>query len=228
MTRGIGVTEFLREILPEWATTVFVALSLPGDLIVIVPALGMLYAVDVTQRAHRKDAQRSPVCSDTTASIVAIILGGLALIVLLETVFALGRPPADWHAIETSPYGFPSGHTMAATICWGALAWVSSWGDRSVRLFLAGAIVAGVGISRLALGVHYVVDVLASFGLGVLYLGLAIPALYGRPVRGFAVAILLGMFAFGVTLGGTRGLLALSGTLGAALGWGLIEWIGRE
>lgn len=222
MSRGLGVTEALRSGLPEWTLEAFTVLSLFGDLLVIGPALVALYAADVWRTLSREGPDR-PLCSDRTALLVAVVLGGLALIVLLKEAFAAPRPPAELHAIEPSEHGFPSGHTMAATVFWGALVLWSTIGRRSSRFAVGAAVVALVGLSRLALGVHYLVDVLASVALGALYLAGVVRLGRGSPARAFAASIAIAVAAVVVTGGGGRAILALLGTCGGAVGWWFLE-----
>ena len=225
MSRGLGVTVALREFLPEWATILFVAVSMLGDLAVIVPILGVLSLVDVAESLRQSDAcaGEEPLCSDRTAFLIATVFGGLALIVLLKAAFALPRPPVELHAISPSEHGFPSGHTMAATVFWGALALWTTVGRQHLRFGVAASAVVLVGISRLALGVHYLVDVIASVGFGVGYLAGVAYVTQRSPRRAFAVAIGVALLATAVSGGETRALLATVGTIGAAGGWQLVE-----
>ena len=222
MSRGVGVTEALRDWLPEWSLQWFELLSLSGDLLVIVPALALVYLLDV-RRGLSRGEREGPMCSDRTAFLVAAVFGGLALVVALEAAFGLSRPPAEWHAVEASPYGFPSGHTMAATVFWGALAGWTTIGTRRSRLALASVIVALVGVSRLVLGVHYLVDVIASVAFGVAFLWVIWWIARGRPDRAFAVAVAVALVALAITGGGERAVLAVAGTVGAGVGWWALE-----
>ncbi|ELY61085.1 phosphatase PAP2 family protein [Natronolimnohabitans innermongolicus] len=230
MSRGLGVTEAIVGSVPEWLVDLFASVSYLGDLAVIVPALGLLYLVDVrrglrgggTETTDGADGSRS-LCSDRTAFLVAAVFGGLALVVALKGLFTLPRPPAAWHAVSPSEYGFPSGHTMAATVFWGSLALWTTIGRRPTRLAVAAAVVSLVALSRLVLGVHFFVDVVASVAFGAVYL-LAIARLArGRPERAFAAAIALALGAMIVTGGESRAVLALVGTVGGAAGWWLTE-----
>ena len=222
MSRGVGVTEALRDGLPEWTLEGFAGLSLLGDLLVIVPVLGLFYLADVGRSLARGDREQS-LCSDQTALLIAAVFGGLALVVLVKALFAAPRPPAELHAIEPSEHGFPSGHTMAATIFWGALVLWLSVGRRSARLAIAGLVVPLVGVSRLALGVHYLVDVLASMAFGVVYLVAIARLARESPVRAFGVAISIAVLATVASGGSGRAVLALLGTVGAAAGWYVVE-----
>lgn len=101
--------------------------------------------------------------------ILTAILAGIA-VPLLKHAFALPRPPAVLSPDVIHVIGrvlksgsFPSGHTTAAFAFAGALSlhcrryWVTA-----VTLLIA----AGVGISRIAVGVHWPLDVTAGAGLG--------------------------------------------------------------
>ncbi|MDG5759859.1 phosphatase PAP2 family protein [Natronococcus sp. A-GB1] len=222
MSRSLGVMEALRTVLPEWSLEAFVAATLFGDLLFVAPALVLFYLVDVGS-SIRRGRREEPLCSDRTVSLIATIFGGLSLVVLLESMFALPRPPAEYHVIEPSEFGFPSGHTMAATVFWGALALWLPRGRRSVRIGIAGAIVALVAVSRLALGVHYLVDVVASVVFGAVYLATVGRLALDRPLRAFLAALGIALAAAVATGVNDRAFLALVGTAVGLVGWWLVE-----
>jgi len=228
MSRGIGVTEWLRTVVPESTIPLFQLLSLPGDLLMIVPLLGLLYLSDVVRSLREASTQATaermrPLCSDRTAFIIGTVFGGLALVVVLESLFALPRPSVEWHAVEASPYGFPSGHTMAAVVLWGTLAQWSTIGRRRTRYVLAGVLILGVGFSRLALGVHYGVDIIAAIGFGGLYLWAVTLVTNLSPRRVFGIAVGIAVLAVIVSAANSRALLALGGTIGVVVGWWAVE-----
>ena len=243
MSRGVGVTEALRTALPEWSVGMFSLLAFLGDLVVIVPVLAVLYLASVLYSLGQPDgtAADKPLCSERTVVTIAVVMGGLALVVLLKGTFSMPRPPGELHAVPASEHGFPSGHTMAATVFWGTLAWWATAGDPRERLAavgplerldaigpragfaVAGAIVLVVGFSRLALGVHYLVDVVASVLFGGVYLAVALWLVGDRPFRAFGLAVGLSALATAITGGSDRALLALVGTVGAVLGWQIVE-----
>ncbi|HKZ59074.1 MAG TPA: phosphatase PAP2 family protein [Candidatus Thermoplasmatota archaeon] len=119
--------------------------------------------------------------------------------VIMKDGFALARPPDAGETAWLSSaegYGFPSGHTSAASTTWGTLAAKL----RKAPVALAGAAVTvAVGLSRMYLGVHYGRDVVggALLGLAVgLFVLLAAPSLEGRiraarPAQRFALAAVL-------------------------------------
>ncbi len=101
--------------------------------------------------------------------------GGMVVNVILKTVFHRARSGPEAWSLSFSGYGFPSGHTMAATLLYGALAaWALTALDmrreRIAVVFGAFALVALVGVSRLALGAHYLSDVLGGAAAGLAWL----------------------------------------------------------
>ena len=80
--------------------------------------------------------------------------------------------------MEASGWSFPSGHAFGAMVFYGllvAFAWVSTERrTRRVAAVVAGVLVVGaVGLSRVALGVHYLSDVVAGWAVGVAWLALS-------------------------------------------------------
>ncbi len=223
MSRDLGVTVTLREFLPEWAAELFVLLALPGDLLVIIALLGLFYTMDVLESLRKNDPEK-PLCSDETVTLIATVFGGLALVVFLETLFAAPRPPEELHAVSASEFAFPSGHTMAATVFWGAVVHLRSHGQFRTRLLLAGTAVSLVALSRLALGVHYLVDVVAAVGFGVAYLAAMDRIPDRNPTYAFAIAAIIAILAVLITGANSRSLLAFAGTVGAAIGWRVVEF----
>lgn len=220
MNRDLGVTEAIRSGLPERAVPLFETAAVLGDLALIVGVLAAIALLDA-YRLRRRRADR-PV-SERTAALLAIVLGGLALTLVLKTVVGAPRPPAELQASARAGNGFPSGHTMAATIFWGALALWNERGTRSTRALTAAGIVGLVALARLALGVHYLVDVLASVAFGLAYLAIADRLLARRPRRAFAVAAGLGATALIVTGAQTDGAVAFGGCAASAAGWWMLE-----
>jgi len=228
MTRDWGVMVAVRELVPEWSIELFALLALLGDLLLIVPVLGLLYLTDVGStllRARKTNSSdpEEPLCTDRTVFLIGTVFGGLALVAFLKPLFGLPRPPAEFHAIEPSEYGFPSGHALAATVFWGTFA---LWGRvGSFRIRLSGAVLAVmlVGLSRLALGVHFLTDILASIGFGALYLLVIALVTNERPERAFLVAIVIAIVALAVAPSESRSILAVAGSVGAVLGWKTVE-----
>ncbi len=113
--------------------------------------------------------------------LVLVVAGGMLFNVLLKNLFGRARPGwADPLMALTDP-GFPSGHTMMATIIYGFMAIylmlsiASGWG----RFFIATLtilLVFMVALSRMYLGAHYLSDVLAAMAAGIAWLALCLTA----------------------------------------------------
>jgi undecaprenyl-diphosphatase len=119
------------------------------------------------------------------ALVVAVALIAAALFTdLAKDWVARPRPPDP--VADAGGYSFPSGHTLNSTVTYGIaalLVWRSSL-PRGVRIGVAAALVvliAIVGLSRIALGVHYPSDVVAGWLAGTVIV--AIVALADRADR---------------------------------------------
>jgi hypothetical protein len=87
---------------------------------------------------------------------------------------------------------------------------------------VAGGFVLGVGVTRLALGVHYVVDVLAGFAVGAAFLAAALALTARRVNYGFALAAAIAVAGFAVAGPTEDAVGALAATFGALTGWDVI------
>jgi membrane-associated phospholipid phosphatase len=95
----------------------------------------------------------------------------------LKNVFRRPRPEY-WRLIHESTFSYSSGHALFATIVYGLWAWFVWRSDlpRPVRLWVATLLVlwaCGILWSRLALGAHYITDLIGGVLLGVTALALA-------------------------------------------------------
>ncbi|MFF2200500.1 phosphatase PAP2 family protein [Streptomyces sp. NPDC058145] len=120
----------------------------------------------------------------------------LAVAVALATILqqgvktAVGRPRPAWpNPVDSAHYAaFPSGHAMTATVVCGLLLWLlhrRGAGRALWRTAVAAAAVsvAGVGLTRVWLGVHWPSDVLGGWLLGALVVAVAV-AVYEWPRDG--------------------------------------------
>jgi undecaprenyl-diphosphatase len=105
------------------------------------------------------------------AVIVAVALIGATLFTdAVKDLIARPRPPGP-HLAPAGGYSFPSGHTLNSTATYGIIA-LYAWRSRirrGVRWFASCALLAIpflVGLSRIALGVHYPSDVLGGWLAG--------------------------------------------------------------
>jgi undecaprenyl-diphosphatase len=118
--------------------------------------------------AYRRRARRP-------AAFVVVAFGGsLLLNQLVKAAVDRARPHLP-HAFATAHgASFPSGHAQAATVACGVLI-VAGWRylsrrARAIAVAAAVVVVSVVCLSRVALGVHYVSDVVAAVVLGAAWL----------------------------------------------------------
>ena len=111
----------------------------------------------------------------------AALGGGMLLNLLLKTLFGRHRPVLA-HPFQTiDGYSFPSGHSTAATLLYGALAVLGViswrwWGGRALIIFAATLLIVAVCFSRVYLGVHFFSDVLGAFTISLAWLALSFTA----------------------------------------------------
>jgi undecaprenyl-diphosphatase len=102
-------------------------------------------------------------------------LGSQVAVAVLKATFDRVRPEIGATTSVPESASFPSGHATSGIASLGALAVLASerLESRRARVWLwASVVVAGVavGMSRVALNVHYVTDVLAGWCLGLAWL----------------------------------------------------------
>ncbi len=106
--------------------------------------------------------------------LMVTTLGGGLLDTVVKEVVARPRPSLVDPVATAHGKSFPSGHAMSSAITYGALLLVFLPAiGRRYRAFVAGgavALVLAIGFSRLALGVHYISDVLGGYVLGLAWL----------------------------------------------------------
>ncbi|QCS43764.1 phosphatase PAP2 family protein [Natrinema versiforme] len=233
MSRGIGEFEPVQAVIPEWAAVLVALVTQLGDVWFLSLFVGLIYWFHAEKR-------------EDAAVIVGFTLAGLALISALKHVFSLPRPGEPLVAIETLPwilqplyeatamaggYGFPSGHALMTTIVYLGLAHRLSISTHRRRFAGAGIGIAAVCFSRIALGVHYLVDVVAGVAVGIAFL-LCAERLLARysidhGTGAFALAIVAGTVNLVVSGVDANSVSLLGAALGAFGGWQLVV-LGRH
>ncbi len=119
---------------------------------------------------------------------LATNVGGVIVEYVLKTSVHRTRPQYAAAYLHGHSYSFPSGHTMASTICYTMLAFIigtlAHWpARRRAWLYVASTLVVFlIAFSRLYLGVHYPSDVLGGLAAGIAWLAACVGAL--NVVRG--------------------------------------------
>jgi undecaprenyl-diphosphatase len=142
-----------------WLVAVLQVLTAPGAAITAWVVLGTLTAVLLVRRRHR------------LAVYVAVTgLGTAVLSPLVKQLVDRLRPMVDTPVAAAGGPSFPSGHTLAVTVWVGVvllvLLPVVPPARRRLAVALGVALVVIVGLTRIALGVHFVSDVLAGWLIG--------------------------------------------------------------
>jgi undecaprenyl-diphosphatase len=151
---------FFRAHLTTSSTVYLELLTLLGAPLCVAP---LTVASGVTLAFRR--AWRSFVALLLIVPIGSLLGEGIKLVVHRQRPFISG-PAGVWGG-----YSFPSGHTIAAMLLYGFLACAivpitRSKLIRQIVFFLAAALILAVAFSRIALGAHYLTDVLASIVIG--------------------------------------------------------------
>jgi membrane-associated phospholipid phosphatase len=111
------------------------------------------------------------------------VFGGLLLNKTLKLIFHRARPHFRDAIQMLTTYSFPSGHTMIATVFWGAIAAFviaksTNWPRRILAAAVAIILIMLVAFSRIYLGAHYLSDVLGAMAEGLAWMALSLTALY--------------------------------------------------
>ena len=122
-------------------------------------------------------------------SLVTLIIavpGGMLLNEWVKILVHRQRPFVDGPFVDWSGYSFASGHTIGATLLYGQLLLfvlpvmkARHW--RLLSIFSAVFLVLLVGFSRIALGAHFLTDVLAAIIFGIVWLMLCM--VLRKPIR---------------------------------------------
>lgn len=147
-----------------------------GSSVFVIFALTTVAAVDYFRRRDR----------EVFAFMAAVGLGQLALSNVLKVLVQRERPSV-LRLVAAHGYSFPSGHTVAASASFSAIALVLGRDrHRRTRAALAGGaalIAVSVAASRALLGVHWLTDVLAGLAIGWGWFTIVAIAFGGRAQR---------------------------------------------
>lgn len=197
----------VRDLVPPWLLPTFVAITRLGNVGLFV----FLFTLDYWFVDRRRGAHA-----------IAIIIGGMALITVLKSFFAVPRPPESVNVIPVSGFSFPSGHAMGSAIAYGTLAYDVDIGPRRVRYAVAGVVVSLIALSRVVLGVHFVRDIVFGVVFGLVFLAAVFTLTGHEPRPGFAVALVVAALAVLVSGGSQDSVVLVGAASGATLVWELV------
>ncbi len=108
-------------------------------------------------------------------SLLTSVGGGILLNMALKNIFLRPRPDFVNAFYHETGYSFPSGHSMMSVLFYGMTAFLlatqfKTWKWRVWLGTSAFTLALLIGVSRLALGVHFLTDVLGGWGAGVAWL----------------------------------------------------------
>jgi undecaprenyl-diphosphatase len=107
----------------------------------------------------------------SAAVLLAIGLGGRALVDLQKAQTARLRPEAHEHLVDVQTLSFPSGHAANSTMVYLALAFLltDAFPRRAFAVWGAVWLAVLIGASRPVLGVHWPSDVIAGWAFGLFW-----------------------------------------------------------
>jgi len=119
-------------------------------------------------------------------TLMVAVPGGMLLNEWLKLLVHRDRPFIDGPFVDWSGYSFASGHTIGATLLYGQLLLfllpsLKARHSRVLCISCAVSLVVLVGFSRIALGAHFLTDVLAAIIFGIIWLTLCM--VLGKPMQ---------------------------------------------
>jgi len=127
-------------------------------------------------------------------TLVVAVPGGMLLNEWVKVLVHRQRPFVDGPFVDWSGYSFASGHTIGATLLYGQLLLfilpalkARHW--RLLSIFSAMSLVGLVGFSRIALGSHFLTDVLAAVFFGIIWLAFCLFATKSMRLRAALPAV---------------------------------------
>ena len=142
---------------PTWITQFWLSISWLGDTVLRLVAAGLSICALLWLRRWQCEL-----------FLLGVLLSGISLSTLIKSWVARPRPQLVANLDQVSSMSFPSGHALNSTLFYLTLALVlaphlkqrsAQWGLYGFALISSLAI----GLSRIALGVHWPSDVLASW-----------------------------------------------------------------
>ena len=158
----VRAVNWVQKTVPDTLVEMMQVVTYAGSAVVLGPMVILAGVLFFGRRGRRGAA----------IFVVAAFAGSQILSQGLKVLFQRGRPELEDPIVQLTTYAFPSGHSFGATATYGALALVLASAaakrrSRTVVLAIAGTLIVVVGASRVILGRHYTLDVLAGIAGGV-------------------------------------------------------------
>lgn len=155
-----AIEGLVTQIRTPLVTTLFVWITQIGNPFVFA-SVSIFIAIMLIMKGHAYEA---------ALFLIALLVAVVSLTVL-KNVFQVSRPISDIYSAEG--WSFPSGHATVATAFFFLVAH-TFWGKmktvKSKTLLILGSVVGAflICLSRLYLGAHWTLDILAGIALGLL------------------------------------------------------------
>lgn len=102
--------------------------------------------------------------------VVVVMAGAAGLEAAVKLAVGRSRPAFAHPVVQAAGYSFPSGHTLAAVVTFGLVVTLVPAGYKIFMAVAGTAAALLVSYSRIALGAHYLTDVVAAWLLGAAWL----------------------------------------------------------
>ncbi|MCM3717339.1 phosphatase PAP2 family protein [Fictibacillus phosphorivorans] len=149
----------------RWSHSIYNSDQLPYPLMVLFSRLGSgffiipLGVMLFFSYQHTRDRDKSRL-------ILFNVMGIRIMNAFCKLLFK--RKPPQWERLmEASKYGYPSAHTMNAAGFYGLLLFLSGLWRNVWTLLISFLFLIMIGVSRVRLGIHYMIDILAGLAGGV-------------------------------------------------------------
>jgi len=157
----VSVVNWVQRVVPDVLVDLMGVVTYAGSAVFLGPLVILSCLLLV-----RRDRQSAALF------VIASFAGSQIASQALKALFQRGRPELEDPFVQLTTYAFPSGHSLAATATYGALALVFASAaaerrDRVVLLVSASTLILVIGASRIVLGRHYTLDVVAGIAGGV-------------------------------------------------------------
>ena len=99
--------------------------------------------------------------------------GGVVINQVMKLFFAKPRPELWTRLISETSFSFPSGHAVGSMVVYGFIGYIFAREFPLYQKYIytaASILIIAIGFSRLYLGVHYPTDIIAGYGVGILWL----------------------------------------------------------